>query len=414
MKLEVPKNANYAAVVVQVKTIIDLPNCDNLVAIPLIGYTAIVGKDVKVGDIGIVFPPETQLSEKFCYENNLCRHTDRNKDVLKKGYLEDSRRVKAIKFRGNVSNALFLHLDSLAYTGINLRDLKEGMTFDKINTCDICQKYVIKVNEPRLMQKKIRIERVEPIHMPEHFDTDNYFRYKDDIDPETEVIITQKIHGTSIRVGNTIVRRKFNLIEKALKGLGIKIQPTEYDYIYASRKVIKDPNNPFQNDFYETDIWTDEGRKIQGLLPENYILYGELVGWTSTGRPIQKDYTYCQPECVAKLYVYRVAIVNPSGILTELSWDHTVEFCKTIGVETVKELWRGKHKDFVAEDYLDKKLIETYPQCIDCGPLVDEGVCVRIDSLHPKIYKAKSPIFLEHETKLLDEGVVDTESTQIV
>jgi hypothetical protein len=198
-----------------------------------------------------------------------------------------------------------------------------------------------------------------------------------------------------------------------LKRLGVNITPTEYDYIYASRKVIKDPNNPFQKDFYDTDIWTDEGKKLRGLLPENYIVFGELVGWTANGNAIQKDYTYGIPQGQAKLYVYRVTVINNQGIQTELSWDHMVEFCKGIGIETVKEIWRGKHKKFDAYKYMDKRLVTKYKNCLDCGKdQVDEGVCIRIDSLHPKIYKAKSPIFLEHETKLLDEGVVDLESAQ--
>jgi hypothetical protein len=41
--------------------------------------------------------------------------------------------------------------------------------------------------------------------------------------------------------------------------------------------------------------------------------------------------------------------------------------------------------------------------------LVDEGVCVRWDGLQPLILKAKSPVFLGHETKLLDRGETNLE-----
>jgi hypothetical protein len=44
--------------------------------------------------------------------------------------------------------------------------------------------------------------------------------------------------------------------------------------------------------------------------------------------------------------------------------------------------------------------------------LVDEGIVVRIDRRTPYCMKAKSPIFLEHETKLLDEEVTDIEADQ--
>lgn len=417
MKLNKPVNPNYAAVVVKIKSIIDLPNCDNVTSTPVMGYTCIVGKDVKVGDVGIVFPPECQLSEEFCFENNLFRHGDRNKDVNVKGYMEDNRRIKAMKFRGNTSNALFMRLDSVKYTKINTSDLSEGAEFDSLEGHEICRKYVVptRSNGVTNQQPKKRIQRVESIHMPEHFDTENYFRWAESILPDQEVIITQKLHGSSIRVGNTIVKRKLNLIESLLNKLGIKIQLTEHDYIYASRKVIKDPNNPFQNDFYDKDIWTDEGRKLQGLLPENYIVYGELIGWTSNGMAIQKDYTYGITQGGAELYIYRVAVVNNQGIVTELSWDHVKEFCKNVGLKHVPEIWRGKHKDLDIKVYMDKRFgwFLDMPNTIDVGlGLVDEGVCIRIDSLTPKIYKAKSPIFLEHETKMLTEEAVDLEATQ--
>jgi uncharacterized 2Fe-2S/4Fe-4S cluster protein (DUF4445 family) len=107
MKLEKPVNANYAAVVVQINVINELKadgsskkDCDNVVGTSLLGYQAIVSKDTKVGDIGIVFPPETQLSEMYVHSNNLYRKSEWNADPLQTGYLEDNCRVKALKFRG--------------------------------------------------------------------------------------------------------------------------------------------------------------------------------------------------------------------------------------------------------------------------------------------------------------------------
>jgi hypothetical protein len=410
---KLPANPNYSAVVVKVRSITTLNNCDNVVSVPLLGYSAIVSKDIQVGDVGIVFPPETQLSEEFCYENNLFRHNEKNKDVESKGYLEDTRRVKAIRFRGNTSNALFMRLDSLKFTGVDPSALSEGTEFDTLNDHEICKKYEIVRKLPNNQQPKVRISRVDAKHMPEHFDTENYFRWSDTIVPEKQVIVTQKLHGSSIRVGNTIVKRKLNLVEKTLDALGVKVVPTEYDYIYASRKVIKDPNNPFQNDFYDNDIWTDEGKKLRGRLPENYIVYGELIGWTSSGMPIQKDYSYGLPKGTAELYIYRVAVVNNQGLLTELSWDHVMEFCSANGLKHVPEIWRGLHKDFDVKKYMDVRLAEMYKGLVSVPQgFVDEGVCVRIDTRQPLIYKAKSPIFLEHESKMLDENVIDLEATQ--
>lgn len=44
--------------------------------------------------------------------------------------------------------------------------------------------------------------------------------------------------------------------------------------------------------------------------------------------------------------------------------------------------------------------------------MVDEGVCLRVEGITPLVVKAKSPLFLQHETKMLDQGVTDTEAEE--
>ena len=126
LKLEAPKNGNYAAVVKRVRTILPLPNRDKIVALPILGFQALVGKDTQEGDLVVVFPPETQLSQEFLHENNLYQHPTLNKDPEAKGYFDDNGRVKAVKFAGNRSDCFVAGLESLAYTGVDLSQLKES------------------------------------------------------------------------------------------------------------------------------------------------------------------------------------------------------------------------------------------------------------------------------------------------
>lgn len=415
MKIKEPENKNYAACITTVKSIVKLENCDNVVAIPIFGYQAIVQKDTKVGDIGIFFPAETQLSEEYASENNLYRHSKKNKDTEIKGYIEDSRRVKAVKFRGNRSDCLFMPLDSLSYLGVDLTDFKDGMAFEELEGHEICKKYVLPVRGMRqfAQPKKKLFQRVDRLHIPEHFDTDNYFRVADSIPYDANIIVTQKLHGSSLICSLAIVKRKLNLVEKVLRKIGVRVQETEYDMVYSSRKVIRDANNPDQKSFYDSDIWSLEGKKFDGLLPKNYIIYGEIIGWTPEGSAIQSGYTYNLPPKQATTYVYRVAVVNEDGYIVDLSWDQVKEFCQRIGVLHVPEMWRGKKKDFDPQIYLDRRYFdEGIKNCIPLSDknTVDEGVCVRVDGLRPYIAKAKSPIFLGFETKLLDKGIIDTES----
>lgn len=420
MKMQPPVNENYAATVVAITRIVPLDNCDNVVGTPLLGFQAIVGNDTQVGDVGIVFPAEVQLAEPYARLNNLFRHGNLNDDETKKGYVEDSRRVKALKFRGHRSDCLFMPLSSLGWTGADLAALEVGDTFDVLNGHDICRKYEINrgaLSHARTHAVRDKVfRRVDEKYLPEHYDTSNFFRNRDAIAGDRLVIVTQKLHGTSIRIGNTLVTRRLNLREKVAARLGVKVQRTDFANVYGSRKVIKDPNNPYQKHYYGSDIWTEEGARLDAIVPENFLVYGELIGWTKDCQPIQKNYTYQVPEGTCELYVYRVAFVNGQGRMVDLAWDQVKEFCLNLGLKHVPELWRGPLDEFVPEKWLDRMLAEMLvginPDVVPLaqGSPCDEGVCIRVDGLAPYILKAKSPAFLVHETKMLDQEAPDLEA----
>jgi hypothetical protein len=257
--------------------------------------------------------------------------------------------------------------------------------------------------------------RVQSKFLPEHIDTTNFFKNSHLIDPEKEIIVTQKLHGTSVRIGNTIVERKLSIFEKIWRFFGVNIVETEYDYVYGSRKVIKDANDTDKKGFYDFDLWTNEGKKLVGLLPENYIVYAEILGYTPEKKEIQKNYSYAIEPGLAELYVYRIAVINNQGQMHDLTYDQVVEFCRSTGIKVVPEVWRGKMKDFVVNDFIDKNYFnEGMVHCLCLGDqdLVDEGVVIRCDGLTPILLKAKSPKFLEMETKVLDTGTEDLESSQ--
>lgn len=414
MKLERTEDSNYNAIVTTITKLVPFDNCDNVQGSLIFGFQAVVSKDVQIGDVGIFFMAETQLSDEYCSNNNLFRHEDLNKDKSQKGYIEDSRRIKAVKFRGNRSDGLFMPLSSLDWTGIDSSKLKPGDEFSSVNGKEICRKYVrrVRANIGPSQQKAKRFNRVDPEFFPEHFKTDHFLKYVSDLDPNTEVIVSQKIHGTSIRIANTKVKRKLSLRDRIARVFGANIQMNEYDYIFGSRKVVKDPSIKEQNHYYGTDIWNTEGEKLRGLIPENYILFGELIGWTSDGAAIQQSYAYGIEKGKCELYIYRVAFINDRGLLQDMSWDHMIEFCKERDLRVVPEIWRGKLKDLDISQYLDKRLFEEgYRNCVDLGILgiVDEGVVIRIDRKRPYCLKAKSPIFIEHESKMMDQEVVDIE-----
>lgn len=421
MKFAAPENNNYVATIVRVRNLETLEGLDNLRGLYLFGYQSLVPASTEIGTLGVLFTAESQLSLDFAYNNNLHRHADRNFDESQTGYLEDSRRVKAIKLRGHQSNALFMPLESLSYLGVKPEDFEEGDVFDKIGDRQVVRKYLVKqpANARKIDKNAIpKFRRVDEKHFPLHFDTDNYFRNSHAVPDDAPIVVTQKLHGTSVRIANTLVRRRLNWLERLAKRLGVKVAEEEYDHVYGSRKVTKDVNNPDQNHYYVSDVWTIAGKALDDLIPEGYLVYGELIGWTPEGQPLQKNYTYDVPEGEAHLYVYRVAVVTHDGGLVDLNWDQVVHFAKDRGLKVVPELWRGKHKDFDATVWMDKRYADNHlagAVQLSSHKTVDEGVCIRTDiGRAPYVLKAKSPIFLNHETKMLDEEAFDAEAEESV
>ncbi|CAM4519220.1 RNA ligase family protein [Nocardia ninae] len=417
MRLDTPKNENYSAVVASVKAVLTLKGKDRIVGLPLYGHQAIAQKGWEVGDLGVFFPAETQLSHEYASANSLYRNADLNQDPTTTGYLEDNRRVKALKFGGHRSDAMFMPLASLAFTGIDPRELREGDTFDTLNNVEICRKY--EVRPPRTTSTKGNLapkpRRVADRFFPQHLDTNQYWRHQHAIEPDDFIYVTQKLHGTSIRVGHTLVERKLTWRERLAQRLGVTVQQTTYDNVYGSRRVIKDINDPDQIHHYGTDVWTTEGKKLDGLIPAGYVIYGELIGWTSDLSPIQKGYTYDIPKGHTRLYVYRVAMVNPEGRTVDLAWPQLEEFCHSLGLNPAPLLWAGYAENFQVDDWMNKRYHdEGHPNAVplDPGTTVDEGVVVRVEGLTPDLYKAKAPAFFEHETRMLDQGIADLESTQ--
>jgi len=409
MKLEV-SNPNYAATVVQVRNLVKLDGLDRCLGLPVFGCQAIVGLDTHVGDLGIVFLSETQLSDEFCRNNNLYRDKELNVDDSKAGYFEDNRRVKAIKFKGNRSSAFFTHLDSLSYLGIDLSTLKEGDTFTSIDGREICRKFVrreapARGNKVRNPQQSLVDSRL----FPEHLDTENYWKNEHKIAEHEYVIITQKLHGTSARFTKQAVERKLTFWERMAQKVGLRIADREYKTFAGTRRTVIDTNEQTER-FYATDVWSLWYTRIQHLIPKNWVIYGEIIGWAGQS-PIQGGYTYNVPKGESEFYVYRIAVVNEDGFSVDLSWDAVKQWCNANGLNHVPELFLGVKLAIDIEVYMDLQLRGLFANAIplcDESPC-DEGVCVRAEGVTPYILKAKSPKFLEFETRGHDKGNIDLE-----
>lgn len=432
MKFDTIKNPNYVATVVRIEEgdLYPVLGLDNLKGYSKFGMQALVSKDTAPG-LYILFSTEVQLSEEFARFNNLYRDSTLNADPEQKGYLEDNRRVKAIKLKGNRSESLLMPLESLAlyfFTASDIHGLREGDVFDSIDGHEICRKYVPKgYKEPGAgNQLKAKAPRVSTKLFPEHLDTASYFRCGDTIPEDAFVTITQKIHGTSVRYGNVPVEVDQKWWERLLR-LPVR---TEHKFVVGSRRVTKSVDlsaEEGKDHFYaEGDLWTRyaDQHKLADKIPADHLVFGELAGWAGPGSPIQRNYTYDLPDGEALLYVYRVAVVTSGGVVVDYTHEQMRQFCMERGLVAVPVIASGPHYELGPQSWMDIRYYDDWATPNELGGLyaeqpiplsnkktVDEGVVVRWDGPNGfYALKAKSPKFLEHETKMLDVEAEDLEA----
>lgn len=440
MKIKEPKNQNYAAVVVEIKTIISLEKCDNVQGAIIMGNQVVVSKDVKVGDIGLYFPLECQLSKEYLSNNNLYNKSELNVDNTKKGYFDENGRIRCQRFRGNKSEGLYMPLNSLDFIfSYSNGDLNLNDCFDELYGTPICSKYIVKTNrtpgqpgsKSSKSTKKYESKLVEN-QFRFHQDTSMLYRNLHRIEPNSLISITYKLHGTSGISSYILCKQpitKFDKVKEWLWNMSYKIgnltrnskwsfsmNTTKYDYIYSSRKVIKNEElNPNAQHFYNEDIWGIAHNELKDFLQKGMTFYYEIVGFLPNGGAIQKDYDYgCEPTKHA-IYIYRITSTNVDGKVIEFSAKQVQDFCKKNGLNAVPELYYGYAKEF-SDERLNKenweiKFLETIKQkyneklCYMCkNQLPEEGVVIRVEGLDFEAYKAKSELFYARETAQLDKG----------
>lgn len=419
-------NLNYLAKVIKLKNVKKHPNADRLQTVNIDFQNVITGMDAKDGDIYVFFPVESQINLDFLAATNSFRHAELNSDKEKVGFFEDKGRVKAMKLRGEKSMGYIVPIKVVEdFSGKELSEYV-GQEFDTIGDVLMVKKYIIPRNLPGSGNKQGRKPRISrmidgQIHL--HADTSNLRKEAYKIKPDDIITITYKYHGTSFWVSNVMVKRKLKLYEKILKKFGVKIDDKEYDYVYGSRKVVK---NEFETEgkshFYDYDLWGDIKEELKDSIPKGYTLYGECVGYLKTGKPIQSQYTYGCREGEKKIIIYRITFTNADGTVQELSYPQMVEYCNYFGLNFVhvcywgEAKWVDKDLNSDADDFtalfvncLEKKYNDK--DCFICNTGVpEEGVVIRKDRLFSyEAYKLKSFRFLEFETKLLDEGAEDIE-----
>lgn len=417
----------YCAYITTLKELRKHSNADRLQCATVFGSNVIVDLNYKEGMRVVYFPVDGQLSMEFATDNNLVRKKDADGNNIG-GYLDpDKRNITAIKLRGEKSDGLILPISVLEkYTDVS--KLKDGDQITELNGHEICCKYIPRGSSQRNSSKgnksvcKEQKEKITYPYFAEHTDTAQLVYNQSAFKPGDTIYLTQKLHGTSFRVSNTIevTERKRPAWIKLIFGVGNKVKK-QYNIVSGTRRVTLGAQddgfsgaNAFRKKYNDMFV---------GKLPKGMTVYGEIVGWVNENTPIMprcanskvKDkaflkqygketiFTYgCEPgenDC----YIYRITMTNEDGVTVELPTEETMLWCEKLGVKYVPLLdkflyitWEDLNKR--CEPYLD------VPEPLANGSHVTEGVVVRIDNRSSfTAYKTKSFAF-----KVLEGIIKDT------
>lgn len=360
--------SEHVGYIVKIEHLRPHTNADRLQIATIFGNDVVVDLNVAIGDIGVYFPSDLQLSKEFCKINDLVRRKDENGNSCG-GYLDpDKRNIRPIKLRSEKSDGLYLPIKCLDYTQGRL---KIGDRIDVVNGHEICCKYipVIKNKTSNKTKKcnKVRkhIAPIAPLFI-EHADTEQLNYNLDVFKPGDQIEITLKMHGTSNRVAYVPVLKRFKrtLFDRIFEREGKPIY--EYDYISGTRRTVLDS---FDGGFYGSNAFRKQFEdRLRGKLLKNETCYFEIVGFTDAGVPIMpigdnnkvgKDFVKQYGEktvfsygCEApqsEMYVYRMTITNEDGDVVEYSPDFMRYRCEQIGVKTVPVFYKG----YIPEEYTE-------------------------------------------------------------
>lgn len=444
---------NHCGYIVKVKELRAHPNADKLYIATFFGNDTCVSIDTQVGDIGVYFPCDLQLSLEFCIANHLCRKLpDGTADT---GYMEvDKRNITAIRLRGERSDGLYLPIScfNYCYDDDASAYLKVGDIISEVNGHPICNKYIPRTrkqnntNGSNVSKTRKHKDPIAPL-FKEHIDTAQLAYNLNAFKPGDLIEITRKLHGTSARIGYLPVLKgyKRTLWDKITRKDGKPIY--QYDYIDGTRRTLLVSydggfygSNEFRKHFHEA---------IKGKLHEGESVYAEIVGFTDDGVPIMgsvsnkktndkafiKQYgdmttfSYgCDPTGVTApkndFYVYRMTLTTHDGYTVEYSPEYTRYRCEQMGVKFVPVEWHDYIPEhpasetddtITAGEWIMNKAEQYYdgPEPIDPRH-VREGVVVRlVDKPSFTAYKIKNFSFklisgiAIAETNPVDETVAE-------
>lgn len=383
-----------------------------------------------------IFLPDGQLSQEY-YEAN-------KKEL---GFFGKNLKVRSIKLmQGKIMSVGYVApIESLAYTGYDLSKLKEGDSFNELNGVPVCRKYInpntLKAQSAKTLSKKAKLQL---IGLPEHPDTEQFYRWANTLEVGDLITITLKLDGTSCRVANVYEEVKQKWYHKLFGWFVPIAKYVNKTYTGTRRVIIQETTGA---GFYGShEMYLEIGRKLDGLLFPGEAVYGEIVGWQDENKPLFNrggmKFIYKTKPGQRDFYVYNIKLTLPNGITIDLPWNMIKARCQQLGLKHVPEFkqeWSiNYNKTFedidIKTEFCEAVELKTYPLVYDGDldtfsglvySLVDgpdpidpshirEGVVLRVEKKNgtTQFFKAKSSQFYSLEDKSKEAGAIDVEEVQ--
>jgi hypothetical protein len=405
--------SDYSAIIAKIDSVIEIPNANSIQLAKVLGESVIVNKSSTIGEIGVLFIADTQLSHEYAHNNNLYRDKEMNKDKEKSGFFDVNRRVRAQPFLKVKSEAYFAPLESLSFVGKH--SLKLGDRFESLNGVDICKKYINPRTKIQAVQKKKTKVKDAP-YFNKHVDTQQFRHYAHTIPVGSTLYFHSKRHGTSFRASHTLVERDPATIKEKIIHFFTKKKISEWMFLTGTRNVTLYPDQ-VKDGFHGSEQFRyDVTEALKPYLSKGMTIYGEIVGYAN-GKPIMSvqdvtklqnkaftkkygkeiTYKYGCTEGASRFHVYRISMTGMDGIERDFSDKQCREWCESRNIEYAMEVHPSVIYDGNAEKLFSvvDKLTER-EECL-CESFEDpshisEGIIIRIEDggLIPTFLKSKS------------------------
>ena len=398
---------------------IKIEGADNVVKYELYGETIVTQNNTKAGDLGILFDCETQLSAEFCRLNDLYDDSELNVTFGTKGYISSkNRRVRPITLRGVKVSAMWMPIKSIRYCFTDYSSyeqfirIPEGSSFKAVGSTEICCKYITPETSRSLTtgaKNKQRLKSKIKDRCPnfkKHFDTGHWGKAKIEFEYPFNAIISEKLHGTSLRVGYHPVIQEKSWWQKLLFW---RKYPEKYQIVVGTRNTIKtyDLDNCHNN----SDLYIRAAREILTYvkIQEDETLYCEIVGYDNL-KSIMPSHNNIKLKGQIPPEEYK-KITKAFGDTTEYSYGcKTGEFKvflyrRTIGEKEVLQYneWAMlpppicTTMEVTSDEDLEslKVRVKTFTDGSSrAGKHISEGVCIRLEKADKiQVLKNKSFVF---------------------